>query len=1151
MLSRTRHGLTLWVGTGAAVLSMALAGCGGGGSSSNSGSATANANSASSAGTSSNTAPTPTTGGSGGVSLGGGRGGVTIGGGGVTGGGATGGGGRGGLTGGGGSTGGSGGVGVPGGGSLPNPGDDHGNTHMAATPASLSTPASGTIEVAGDVDVFSVDLSAGVDYTMLTSNLGAGMDSVVQLFDTNGTTLLAENDDFVAGTPTSRVDYTPALDGTYFVAVKHADAAAGTGTYEVGMVLTAVLPPPPAPDDHGNDHMSATALTLNTAQGGVIENAGDFDYFSIDLQAGQAYEFMTDNLGAGMDTILTLYDTDGTTQLDQNDDSAVSQSFSLASRIPDDPAQTFTPAAAGTYFLVVEHYSSSATGGTYDIIVMDGAAPTPPPADDHGNDVNTATALSMGAATAGMIEVSGDVDYFSVAVTASTAYTFRTVTQDDTVLTLYDDQGGFIDENDDDPQGTGFESRIDFTPSADATVFLAVSGYSTSTPGYDIIAEVGSATPTPSADDHGNDMASATPLTLGTATAGSIEVAGDEDFFSVMVTTGMDYTFRTDTQDDTTLELLDASGVSIDFNDDDPNGGTLGSYLTYSAQADAMVFLVVRGYSTSTPLYGMVAEQQGGVTPPPPPPPAAAAMLTGVELADVDGSLAASMGDTLTLTFSEDVSMVTIQPVPAPVIDPAMELGLPVQGDSFGTNATLTMGPGANEVTVTLGQDPALTLTGAFDAAMVAAGSASGLELLANTTISTASNGLPATGILDVDSTLTAGFYPGASLVTARGLGTATALDDGRVLVVGGLTDQQTFVVTNELYDMGAWTETHDPSLGGNPGGFMAAVNQATGSAFAIGRFDHAATKLANGQVLISGGFGYERYDANGSPVFEDLSSAFLFDPTTNQFAPAGVLSFPRSTHYQTLLPNGQVLISGGYNGAVNNGDGGTLPVAELFDPATATFTPLSQAGTDMVYPREAGTADVVNGKVLFAGGHLFAATQSNPTVTLYMAPGTEGFDPNMSQFAADGDLVEGRRWHTSAPLASGDLLMVGGDNGSGAITSVERYDALSGTFAKVGDLNAARSRHASTKVGENVLVVGGVSIDYTAGTVSEVQDGELYDSATNSSTSFATTNGRNSHAVVSLGANRALVVGGFTGGTSVTGMNGTAVGACELFVRP
>ena len=76
----------------------------------------------------------------------------------------------------------------------------------------------------------------------------------------------------------------------------------------------------------------------------------------------------------------------------------------------------------------------------------------------------------------------------------------------------------------------------------------------------------------------------------------------------------------------------------------------------------------------------------------------------------------------------------------------------------------------------------------------------------------------------------------------------------------------------------------------------------ATGS-LVTGRYDHTATALPNGKVLIVGGEG----DGNPGPI---LSSAELSDPSTGIFTATGSLASARSRHTATLLPNGKVLIA-------------------------------------------------------------------------------------------------------------------------------------------------------------------------------------------------------------------------------------------------
>src|SRR5262249_12053102 len=87
-------------------------------------------------------------------------------------------------------------------------------------------------------------------------------------------------------------------------------------------------------------------------------------------------------------------------------------------------------------------------------------------------------------------------------------------------------------------------------------------------------------------------------------------------------------------------------------------------------------------------------------------------------------------------------------------------------------------------------------------------------------------------------------------------------------------------------------------------------------------RLQHTATRLANGQVLITGA-------RDQFTSVDPTNSAILYDPTTGTFSATGSMVVARGGHTATLLPNGKVLIAGGYTtGQV------CLDSAELFDPS-------------------------------------------------------------------------------------------------------------------------------------------------------------------------------------------------------------------------
>lgn len=224
-------------------------------------------------------------------------------------------------------------------------------------------------------------------------------------------------------------------------------------------------------------------------------------------------------------------------------------------------------------------------------------------------------------------------------------------------------------------------------------------------------------------------------------------------------------------------------------------------------------------------------------------------------------------------------------------------------------------------------------------------------------------------------------------------------------------------------------------------------------AAMSAPRAAHTATTLADGRVLVLGGFAR---DDNTD------ASAEAYDPATGRFAPLRRMVLVRHSHTATVLENGKVLIVGGY--AAGNE---VVAHAELFDPTTNLFS-----ATGSMYSARAGhvAALLPDGKVLVAGG-------VGPGWTFLSS--AEVYDPATGRFSRTGDMTVARESHVAVGLPDGRVFVVGGHRGRRAeitlYSSAETYDAASRTFRRVGDMRTRRHKHDAVLLRDgSVLISGG-----------------------------------------------------------------------------
>lgn len=315
----------------------------------------------------------------------------------------------------------------------------------------------------------------------------------------------------------------------------------------------------------------------------------------------------------------------------------------------------------------------------------------------------------------------------------------------------------------------------------------------------------------------------------------------------------------------------------------------------------------------------------------------------------------------------------------------------------------------------------------------------------------------------------------GAPAILVAG-GAIADLPDGSVLLVGG---------------SGPVAQTYDPCREEFTTG---------GAAFGVGLLGQS-TALADGRFLFSGGLGLD-----GQPT----SAAAVYDPASGQTQTLA-MNTARAGHGASLLPNGKVLITGGFK-TFDLTDilalfQGVQNTTEFFDPATMTFT----SGPVMLEPRALHTSTRAGsaGNLLVAGGLTLI-----PIVNL----------PNVSNTAYE-------------------------------------YSASTNSFGLPKFFSGARMLHSATRLSDGrVLMVGGISLDLAAvlqsGDITQLQvstlaDGQLYSSGFFGgfqAAQGALSTGRAGAGLVTLGDGSVLVAGGVTASFSASQFDFSALSSADRF---
>lgn len=429
---------------------------------------------------------------------------------------------------------------------------------MAEVPAKANTwssialggSRSGVIHSDKDQDWHAVTLTAGQKVIIDAT----GFDTTLALRDAGGIALVSANGGGLGAE--ARILFTATAAGTYYIDVGGQGAA--TGRYALSIRA----------DDVADDIATNATYTIGTVVNGSIERGLDSDWYAVRLVAGTTYLFDQ----SCPDALLFLRDGNGS--LLANDSGSG----------PGTDAQIiYTATATGTYFLTAQLTTFGIS--TYSLRGR---------VDDTPDDVTSEVRLPVGTARGARIDAPGDIDVTWSMLTGGKRYVAAVESGFDSLLTLYNEFGSVLQQDDD--SGPGTAPRMVITPTDLGLVYLAVAGKAGATGAYslslyeDAIAD-------------GTD--STTTLVAGTPLQSSIDYAADTDWVRLAVVAGQGYILETAGLD-TILAIRDGFGTQFALFEAGGPGGAARTESVIFSQSTTLL-LEVRGQNGATGAYTLSA----------------------------------------------------------------------------------------------------------------------------------------------------------------------------------------------------------------------------------------------------------------------------------------------------------------------------------------------------------------------------------------------------------------------------------------------------------------------------------------------------------------------------------------------------------------
>ena len=357
--------------------------------------------------------------------------------------------------------------------------DDYSATTGTTGAVDMDGSVTGEIDYRGDRDWFEMNLTAGTTYQIYLEGSPTGEGTLRDpylrgVYDWNGNRIAGTTDDDSGVDLNSEVEFTAQYSGNHYVAA--GGHLGKTGTYKLTVLEGADNVPYGFAAEVG-----ASDVDVGGSATGEIDYRNDRDWFAVELDANRLYRIDLKGSRTGDGTLRDPYlrgihDANGVYIHGTTDDD---DGMGRNSRV------TLRAAEAGTYYVAAGAYGGGR--GTYTLSVTELAGGR----DDFASTTGTTGVVEVGGSATGEIDFNGDLDWFAVELEANTAYQidlggsvyWEGTLQDPYLRGIHKSNGDLISGTTNDDFLMSRNSRVDFTPTADGTYYVAAgaSGASTGT----------------------------------------------------------------------------------------------------------------------------------------------------------------------------------------------------------------------------------------------------------------------------------------------------------------------------------------------------------------------------------------------------------------------------------------------------------------------------------------------------------------------------------------------------------------------------------------------------------------------------------------------------------------------------------------------